>query len=453
VAAVLLAAFAIRVVYIETTPYHAINDAGTYNRLASMVARYGDYNTGSGPHTGAGNSRGPTAYFPPAYPYFLAVSDLITGHQSGHKPAVPPERIEQAVAGTLAVALIGLVALEAMGSPVALAAMILAAVYPVFVELSGILVAENLLIVLELGAVWAMLRARRSHRPLRWIAAAGLLTGLAGLTHQNALLILIPLAVAAAAAARPWRGLRPPRWPAVAAVVVLLLTAALAITPWTIRNAVELHAFVPISDETGLTLVGTYNPNSAAYRPEPYKWRYFLKIPEDATLVRTAGRYPEVTLGDKLTTQALNYIGAHPLAPLAVAYHNTLRMLELEGSAAWQDAALAMGLSAKTARVGVVSFWILALLALAGGFTARARRAPRWIWGVPLLLALSTVLINMETPRFREPIDPFLILLAACGVVTALERTGTALARRRGSGLSGAPIGRGRGAAGMPADR
>ncbi len=36
----LLAAFGIRFAYIENTPYKAINDAGTYNRLASMVAPY-----------------------------------------------------------------------------------------------------------------------------------------------------------------------------------------------------------------------------------------------------------------------------------------------------------------------------------------------------------------------------------------------------------------------------
>ncbi len=41
------------------------------------------------------------------------------------------------------------------------------------------------------------------------------------------------------------------------------------------------------------------------------------------------------------------------------------------------------------------------------------RAAPKWVWVVPLLLALSVVLVNVETPRFREPVDPFLILLAA----------------------------------------
>lgn len=429
VATVLLAGLAIRVAYIETTPYRAINDAGTYNRLASMVARYGDYHSGDGPHSGSGNSRGPTAYFPPGFPYFLALSDIVTGHQRGHRTAVQPERIEQAVAGTVAIGLIGLVGLEAMGGAVALAAMVLAAVYPVFVELSGTLVAENLLVVFELAATWTALRAVRSERPLPWIAATGLLTGLATLTHQNALLLLIPFGVAAAWA----HGRRVlSRTGSLGRIVLLVAVTAITIAPWTIRNALELHAFLPVSDETGLTLVGTYNPNSAAYKPVPWKWRYFVKIPEDATLVRNAGHYRELTLSSKLTSQALSYIGAHPLAPLSVAWHNTLRMLELEGPAAWHASALAMGLSVPTARWGVAAFWLLGLLALAGAFTRAARQAPRWLWGVPLLLAISVVVINVETPRFREPIDPYLVLLAGCAVAAAVQRTAARVAPRLG---------------------
>jgi hypothetical protein len=87
---------------VEHTPFKAVNDAGTYNRLASNVAQTGDYDTGSQPGSGAGGSRGPTAYFPPGFPYFLAVADIIDGHQSGHKPALKGERIEQAVIGTVA---------------------------------------------------------------------------------------------------------------------------------------------------------------------------------------------------------------------------------------------------------------------------------------------------------------------------------------------------------------
>jgi 4-amino-4-deoxy-L-arabinose transferase-like glycosyltransferase len=445
VAALLIAALGVRIAYIEHTPFKAINDAGTYNRLASMIATTGDYHTGSAPGSGAGGSRGPTAYFPPGFPYFLAAVDILTGHQAGHKAAIGPERIAQAVAGTVAVGLIGLVALEAFGAGAALAAMAIAAFYPVLIELSGTLVAENLLIVFELAAVWTALRIRNARRPYAWIAATGVLTGLATLTHQNAILLLVPLALAAWAVARREPDRTRPRSRALAApTILLILTTCATIAPWTIRNAVELHHLIPVSDESGITLVGTYNPDSAAFGPVPYKWRFYFKIPQDHRLMASAGRYQEVALGDTLQSQALHYIGDHPLAPLQVAYDNTLRMFELEGSYAWHASALAIGLHVDVARTGVLAFWVLCLLALLGAFTQRARRAPRWLWLVPLLLALSVVFVNVETPRFREPIDPFLIMLAGCAIATALQRLRPA--------LRGAPVRRGRRASQLTRD-
>ncbi len=426
IAAVLLvAAFGVRLAFVESVSYTPINDAGSYIKLGSEMAQSGDYTTRSG----AGGTRGPTAYFPPGYPYFVAAVDLLDGHTAGGRPSVQGIRVAQTVVGTVAVGLIGLVALEEFGPLVGLVALGIAAFYPVLIELSGTLVAENLLIVFELAAVWAALRVRRARRPYAWVAGAGVLTGLAALTHQNAILMVLPLGIAVWAG-RPRFSLR-----ALAAPALFLVMVVLTIAPWTIRNAVELHRFVPVSDETGITLVGTYNAASAANPLVPYKWRLYYGIPGEKALIKESSHLSEVELDERLQSQALHYIGKHPFAPVAVAFHNTLRLFELEGTYAWKTSAVAIGLTAGTARIGVFSFWLLCLVALAGAFTPAVRRAPLWLWAVPVLLALSVVLVNVETPRFREPVDPFLILLAACAVATAARR------------LGGAPVGRELGAA------
>jgi 4-amino-4-deoxy-L-arabinose transferase-like glycosyltransferase len=442
VGVLLLAALGVRLGYIAAEPYHAINDAGTYNRMASMISQHGDYHTGSAPRSGAGGSRGPTAYFPPAVPYYLAVVDLLDGHQAGGKSAVPPERIAMAVTGTISVALVGLVALEAFGQGAALAALTLAAFYPVMIELSGALVAENLVVALELAGAWAMLRARRAQpgaRPYAWIAAAGVLTGLAALTHENAILYLIPLAFAAWGMAKaqsrssPAGGRRRAGLRTLAAPALLVLMACLVIAPWTIRNAVELHHFVPIADETGITLAGTYNPVSANDRV-PYKWHLFSHVATLHYLAHQSNGDTEVQLSDRLEAQALDYIKAHPLSPLEASFDNTLRMFELEGTYAWHASAAAVSIPVSVAKIGVISFYVLCLLALAGAFTRPARRAPRWLWAMPLLWWISIAPVNVETPRFREPIDPFFLMLAACAVAAALGRLGGLL------GLGGAPV-------------
>ncbi len=428
VVALLGAALAIRLNHIQHTAYRVKNDAGSYLTLASEIAHTGDYSNKHTPGSGAGGTRGPSAYFAPGYPYFLGAVDLLSGHTERRGGAVQPARVSGAVLGTVTVGLIGLVAWEVFGELVAFVALALAAVYPVFVELSGTLVAENLLTPLVLAAVAAALRIRNSPRPYLWALIAGVLSGLSALTHENGVLILIPLVFAAAGAlSRRAPGTRRRR---LLEPAILVAAALLTIVPWTIRNAQDLHRFIPISDQTGITLVGTYNPASAANPLVPYKWRLYYGIPGEHALIRQAGHLTEPQIGGRLQSQAFSYIAHHPFAPLAVAFHNTLRLFELEGTYAWHASAKAMSLPIDSARVGVTSLWILCGLAIAGALTRAARQGPLWLWAVPLLLALSVVLVNVETPRFREPVDPFLVLLAACAVATPVEKLAGRRARR-----------------------
>ena len=424
----LVIALGLRVGEVQRTSYQPINDAGFYMTLASHVAHTGDYPTSRAPGTGAGGTRGPTAYFPPAFPYFLALVDLIDGDtgpsgylapgKRGYSPAaVEPARISQAVVGTITVALIGLVALEAFGPVAALAALALGAVYPVLIELSAVLVAENLLTALILAAVWAALRSRRASKPLAWLAASGVFAGLAVLAHVNAIVIVIPLAFAA------WSARRSPIAP-----VLLVATTVLTLTPWIVRNAVDLHRFVPVSDENGITLVGTYNNASAADPQVPYRWRLFCAIPGEQISCE-ANNLTEPQLSDRLQTQAFNYVSAHPASPLEVLYDNSRRMLELEGSWAWKLSASSLDIPIATARIGVFSFWVMCLLAVAGAFTGLVRRGPWWLWLTPVLLWLSSAGINGETPRFREAVDPFLVLLGACAVAAAADAVAARLGR------------------------
>ena len=440
--AILVVALILRIGAADRTQYRPINDAGSYLTLASYIARTGDYSLRRSPGSGAGGTKGPSAYYAPGYPYFLALVDLLDAHAVRRGPAIQPARVSQAALGTVTVALIGLVAFELFGETAGLIALALAAVYPVLTELSGTLVAENLLTPLVLAALYAALRSRRARKTAArygWVAGAGILTGLAVLTHENAVLILVGLipAVWTGRSGRSGRGRaggKPFNAGSLAAPALLVALTALMILPWTIRNAVVMNSFIPVSDETGITLVGTYNVASAHDPQVPYKWRIFYGIPGERSLVRQESRLTEPQLGAKLESQALHYVSKHPFSPFVVTYHNTLRLFELEGTFAWIASGSAISLTTPVARMGVISFWILCLLALGGLLTRRGRSAPVWVWVIPLLLALSVVLVNVETPRFREPVDPFLVLLASAGLATTAEWVWTRLHR--------APVGR-----------
>jgi 4-amino-4-deoxy-L-arabinose transferase-like glycosyltransferase len=411
VALVLLAGLAIRVVLVQATPgYRPANDARAYGILAAGIGRTGDYPRQPG---AAGGTRGPTAYFPPGYPYFLAAVNLLDGHGGGGPASVHPARLVQAVLGTATVALAGLVGLELFGPLVGFLAAVLAALYLPWIVLNGTLMSENLLVALELGALWSALRARRagSRRRPGWIVLTGVLAGLATLTHENAAVLIVPLALAL------WTGRPRSSRAGLLGPLGFLVVVVLTVAPWTIRNAVVMRHFIPVSDETGFTLAGTYNRVAAADQRIPYHWHFYTTVTR-----AQARRLTEPELGSRLQSAALDYIGHHSAAPVAVAYHNTLRLLELEGTYPWRASYSNIGVSRGLARAGVLWFWLMAVLALVGAVGARARAAPRWLWLTPVLLYLSVVFVNAETPRFRAPLDPFVLLLAALALAGLLAR-------------------------------
>ncbi len=405
-------ALVLRAVEVQQMAYTPIHDARSYMILGGDVASSGDY--ASDGHGAGGTRRGPSAYFAPGYPYLLGALDAVTGNPPLSASQVHVDRFAQAVLGTLVVGFVGLIALELFGVDLALLAMALAAIYPAMIELSSVLVAETLMVVFELAAVWSALRLRRSRDPLRWAAAAGVCAGLATLTHVNAILLVIPLGVAAAATT-PVIGRRQMGGPAVVIVCTLL-----TLTPWLVRDELVMHRFVPITDEAGITLAGTYNATSPHSNP-PYRWRYFREVPSLQGIARHASRMTEVQLDDKLQSSALTYIADHPSAPLGAFWHNSLRLLELAGSHAWKASAASIGLPLETAQIGVICFWVVGGLALLGLIAPPGLKAPGWLWLVPVLMWLSAALVNGETPRFRSAIDPFLILLAARGVARVAD--------------------------------
>lgn len=347
---------------------------------------------------------GPSAFRPPGYPVLLATVYAIADHAA---PSLG--RLAGAFLGTLSVALIGLIALRLWGKRVGLLALGIAAIAPPLVIFSTSLISEALFVPLVLAAVVTALEARSGKRRYRWASATGILVGIASLTRTNGLLLLLPFALALAPA-RPWR--RPRAWTPVA---VVILATCLTIAPWTIRNWTVFHAFIPISDESGYTLAGTYNQASRADRRFPAVWNEAEHgaSPEYARILRkaTIERSNELTYGNRLQAAAFADIKNDPAYVLKAGFWNTVRMFNI-GELRYAVNNLAnTGVPLAPAVIEMVSSPLLLVLALGGAFSRRRRQAPKWLWLIPLCL-FTTVFV---TPflRFRAPIDPFLVMLVA----------------------------------------
>jgi 4-amino-4-deoxy-L-arabinose transferase-like glycosyltransferase len=417
VAVLVALALVVRLGYVAVTPgYQAINDAHNYDVHArSIAAGHGFARIGSGPS-------GETAFRPPGYPYLLGGVYALSGVERVSTRMLAG-RVANALVGTVIVALIGVLSAQLFNRRVALAAMALCAVYLPLILVGGSLMSEPLFAALLLGALAAAVQHRRSVHRYRWALVGGVLGGLAILTRVNAAILLAPLAVAVWDA-RPrwsWRALAPPA----ALVAVALATAA----PWTIRNAVVLDSFVPVSTQLGTALAGTYNDAARTDREHPASWRSLRRVPDYQYLVRRWHDIPEPVLERKLRAAALRYAAQHPAYVADVAFWNTARMLDLAGMSWSRHTASTVGIGRRWADAGVVCFWLFAALAIAGALTSRGRRTPLYVAAVPALLFLSVVFLAVETPRYRTGIDPFIVMLASVALVAGWDAS-AARARR-----------------------
>jgi 4-amino-4-deoxy-L-arabinose transferase-like glycosyltransferase len=242
--ALLGAALLLRVAYVFAV--HRLgaepsSDSITYDALAWNLAR------GVGFQLEADGTLYPVAK-PPLLSWLVSLVYRATGH------VYFAALLLQCVLGAFVPVLVRSLARTMFGANVGRIAGWLAVFHPLLVFFSGYLLTESLFTVLVLSSLLASvgwLKAPRASRAL----GAGLLWGLTCLTRPTAM--PLPVLVAAWAWAPLGLMLRPGERARQAGL--LLLGVALAIAPWTIRNAIVLRAFVPITTGGGRTLLDANN--------------------------------------------------------------------------------------------------------------------------------------------------------------------------------------------------
>lgn len=309
-------------------------------------------------------------------------------------------RLAACVLGALAVLLIGLIARRVGGATAGVAAALVAAVYPAWVVTDAAGMSEPLYLVLVAAVVLALLRIGR-RGSLRAGAGLGLLVGLAALARTEGLLLLV--FVVAPVLWRQWR-----------VVAVAALAAAVTIAPWTLRNAVTLDRFVPISTNVDSVLAG-------ANCDETYAGRDIGLWSVDcfAAATDTGGGslvYDEGRLARGWRSSGREYAMDHAERLPVVAMARVARLWRM-----WQplrEADTIEGVGRSSGKVGALSFLIVLLpLGLLGLVTRRLQRPHLLAFAGLALMVTVTAALGWGAPRFLRPAE--LGLVVGAGILLA----------------------------------
>jgi hypothetical protein len=385
-----------------------VTDASNYHLLADgLSAGHGYTSPFDAIFRG---QRIPTAEFPPLHPVVLAVVSELGGSSSTAHRAVG------VVLGSITVAIVGLVGRRLLSPAVGLGAAGLTAVWPSLVAADSSLMAETLATLLVWTAVLVTVACARRPSAGRF-GLLGLLLGAATLTRGESALFVLTLGVPAVWALARRSGPGDRAWVRAGAIVVGC--AAAVVTPWTIRNAVRLDAFVPVSNNATGALLGANCPLTW-YGPDEGLWRIECFDRVDPTGLDEPGR------ARAYAREARDYAGSHVERLPRVAavrllrawglYHGD-RQLVYEANEArnreWQDAAR-------------VFHWALLPVAAAGAVVLYRSRASalsaRWPLAAVVGTACVTVVLTYGNQRFRLVAEPALLLAAATAIATASER-------------------------------
>lgn len=413
-AVVTLAGLGLRLAWTQTHDFFPLGGDGRwYLVVATNVAEGRGYVIDFDEHgrevVGEGE---PTAFWPPGYPLALAGAIKLFG------PGMQTAGLLNAAAEAATIVLIFLLGRSIAGTRAGLLAAGIYALLPEPVLSSEFAMAELPFTTLFLAALLVLVAAcgprLRPFAPL----AFGLLAGLAILTRGEGL-VLLPAALLF------WL-LRDGRGPALRSGALAVVTIALVLAPWTVRNAVVMRDFVPVSTNIGFNLRVGHSPDATG--------RYFWPEPIEETdswntLYHAMQPDEEATRSAIYTGRAFDYAWRHPADELVLAGKKLSWLFRVD-----PEADLVSGLSTLGATpiqpqalagavpllVSTSHYGLLLLAALALPFWLR-RREPKTLLLVSAvaLWALFHVAFFSQ-PRYHLSLLPLLSIAAAWSFVQLL---------------------------------
>jgi 4-amino-4-deoxy-L-arabinose transferase-like glycosyltransferase len=312
-------------------------------------------------------------------------------------------RSAQCILGAVLTLQVYWIALLLFGLPVARIAALATAIYPNFIRWSNFIATETLFLFLFVGAVAALFHHFHTRKNIYLLVAGGAL-GLATLTRATSFPLLFLLLLYFLERYRP-------RLAGFKAWVILVITTLVVILPWSIRNTMIHGTFVPLSTQSGLSLWRAVGPGA-----DPMGDNRYAPSPAIPTTVRT-----EVEWDAHLRDAAIREIREEPM--------RFLRNLPLQFVWMWHLSPHFGSRETRGEKFGELLFLLFyyPLLILAMGGFYLTRHSWRRLLPCYLIFVNFTVIhvVFVTAGRYRLPVIPFFIILAAVMILSLVRKPGT----------------------------
>jgi len=327
------------------------------------------------------------SYKEPFYSFFLAGIYSVFGHNYA------AARIMQAFLGALVCVIIFLISARLFNPKIAFISGLISAFNPGFVKSAEYLLTENLYTFLLVLAVYFLVR-QAQEGGIKNLVILGLILGVTALTR--AVIFFFPLFIALFMG----KHLIPGNYSnkkCAAAIILFIFCFILPISPWTIRNWKVHHRFVPIVSRTGAGLYTSYLPP---------KGKLFGFDADDENTRQARLIESEVERDAFLKRKALDYIIKNPRAVLKL---ELLKIAYFWSVFDWEI----VGYGVYNFMYGfILPFFIYAIAATRAGFR---KLLPVYL---PIIYSFLIALATYGSPRFRLPVEPYIIILGSAGIVS-----------------------------------
>lgn len=350
-----------------------------------------------------------TAYHPPLYPVALAVWWKVFGIGGTSMELL------NVFLGTMAIPLVYVLGTRAFGRQVGVASAATYALVPNAIVWLPLPLSEALFTAIFLAALCVLVSFDTKRALLPATLAFGALAGLAALTRGEGV-VLLPSALVFWVLRYGWR-------PSFNRFVFAAAAAVLVITPWMVRNWVQLESPIPIASSTGVNLRISHSPESTGTF-------VFLNDPIDGVSGQSAQfrTETEVRANRVYTKRAVVYAIQHPGRELKLAAWKVRYLFQSEDAMA-QEFVLYGGtgihptaLDAAFAPLIAISWYTL--------LAASILLAPLWLRANPRAALPAAVfvfwvgfhIVFFSLPRFHLPLLPLAVIATAAGVAALREK-------------------------------